>query len=467
MLFSSIGFLYYFLPLVLALYYLAPAKLKNIVLLGASLFFYFYGEPVFAVLILASSVLGYVHGLWISRCRTPKTARLALVSAVASGLFFLILFKYADFMIINLNRIPGLALPLPGLRLPIGISFYTFQILSYVLDVYYGKARVQKSLVRLTTYVALFPQLIAGPIVRYNTIESELNGRRHSWANMAGGIGRFVTGLAKKILIANVLGELADQLSRLPERTVLYYWLVGLSFMLQIYFDFSAYSDMAIGLGRMFGFHFQENFNYPLIARSITDFWRRWHISLGTWFRDYVYIPLGGNRVSKLKWLRNIVVVWALTGLWHGAAWNFIIWGLYFAVVLVAEKWFLAKPLASLPAFLQHVYTLLVALISFVIFNADSLQTVGENLRGLIGVPGLALYSPAQLYYLRSYALVLVMAVVGATPLVRRLANRLTTALKERLPGLILEPVLYLVLLLVCTAYLVDGSFNPFLYFRF
>lgn len=467
MLFSSIGFLYYFLPLVLALYFLAPAKLKNLVLLGASLFFYFYGEPVYSVLIVVSSAIGYGHGIWISKSGSREKARLAIISSVICGLSFLIIFKYADFFIDNINLIPGINLPLPGLRLPIGISFYTFQILSYTLDVYYGRAKVQGSLIKLTTYTALFPQLIAGPIVRYNTIESQLSDRKHSWEGMAYGINRFIIGLAKKVIIANTLGELAERMSQMQQRPVLYYWLMGISFMLQIYFDFSAYSDMAIGLGRMFGFHFLENFNYPFVAKSITEFWRRWHISLGTWFRDYVYIPMGGNRVSKMKWVRNIVVVWALTGLWHGAEWNFVIWGVYFSLILIAEKMFLLKLLEKTPTIIRHIYTLVIALISFVIFNADGIAAVLENLSGMFGLLGAPLLSSEFIYYLRSYAFILIIAIIGSTPVIRNLAANIAAAGKGRVSAHVLEPALHIVLLFICTAYLVDGSFNPFLYFRF
>lgn len=467
MIFSSISFIFFFLPLVLTVYFLAPAKLKNLVLLGASLLFYFYGEPVYSVLMVVSSLTGYLHGIWINKCKNGSSGKLALISSVVCGLFFLLIFKYADFIIANINLIPGIDLPLPGLRLPIGISFYTFQILSYTLDVYYGKAGVQRSPVKILTYTALFPQLIAGPIVRYNTIESQLADRSISWNDLAYGINRFVLGLAKKVIIANTLGEMGQRLGQMQQKPVLYFWLTGIAFMLQIYFDFSAYSDMAIGLGRLFGFRFLENFNYPFISQSITEFWRRWHISLGTWFRDYVYIPLGGNRVGKGKWIRNIFVVWALTGLWHGAKWNFVIWGLYFALVLVAEKLFLHRILGRLPAILRHAYTMFVALISFVIFNAAGLPEVGRNLAGMFGLLKVPFLNGEVVYYLRSYLLVIVIAVAGSTPVVSELSRKFLATGRIKAAAYVLQPAWHMFLLLICTAFLIDGSFNPFLYFRF
>lgn len=464
MLFSGIPFLYYFLPAVLMLYALAPLGAKNLVLLLASLAFYFYGEPVYTLLMLGTIFMSYLFGLLIDRFRGRRAAKLFLVLSVVSSLLVLGFFKYADFFISNTNSILHTEIPLLKLALPIGISFYTFQTLSYTIDVYRGDAGVQKSFIRLATYVAFFPQLIAGPIVRYATIEEQLTSRRHTLEDVARGISRFIYGLAKKILIANQLGELCDIFRGLENKSTGFYWLYAIAFTLHIYFDFSGYSDMAIGLGRIFGFHFPENFNYPLISQSISEFWRRWHISLGSWFRDYVYIPLGGNRVSTAKWLRNIFVVWLLTGFWHGADWTFIVWGLLFAVCLLLERLFVSRLLSHLPRLLRHVYVWLIILVSFVIFNANGLSQAGSDLVGMLGGHELPLWNAETTYYLRSYAVVLLMGFAGCCPAVRAGLTRL----RERRPAAgWLEPVCLAVLLLVMTAYLVDGSFNPFLYFRF
>lgn len=467
MLFSSISFLYYFLPVVLGLYFLVPKPLKNAVLLVASLVFYFCGEPIYVILIVASSVMGYLHGLWIVRARGSRYAKLPLVSSLVVSLGVLMFFKYADFFIENLNAIFAMNLSPLKLGLPIGISFYTFQILSYTIDVYRGNATVQKNIVSFTTYVTLFPQLIAGPIVRYTTIEAELTKRSHSFEKIAYGIRRFLIGLSKKVIIANSLGELGNIVSKAEENTIVFYWVAAIAYMLQIYFDFSAYSDMAIGLGRMFGFHFLENFNYPFIAKSITEFWRRWHMSLGTWFRDYVYIPMGGNQVGPWKWIRNIVVVWFLTGFWHGAEWNFIVWGLFFAFFLVLEKAFLKERLAKLPAIIGHGYTLFLINISFVIFQGEGLFESVEHLKGMFGLTNAPLLNAETIYYVKSYAVVLLIAVLGATPLVARGLNKAAKSNCTKKLITMVEPVVLLALLLLCTAYLVDGSFNPFLYFRF
>ena len=467
MLFSSIPFLYYFLPLVLALYFFVPKKGKNFVLLIASLFFYFYGEPVYVLLMIGACLSSYIHGLLIHRFRGRIWAKVFLWSSVITSLAMLGFFKYSDFFLENLNAISGLDLPLLGLALPIGISFYTFQTLSYTVDVYRGNAQVQKNFISLATYVALFPQLIAGPIVRYTTVEEDLSGRTHSVEKFSAGISRFLIGLGKKVLIANQLGELCDIFRRSSDQSVLFFWLYAIGFSLHIYFDFSGYSDMAIGLGKLFGFRFLENFNYPFISKSISEFWRRWHISLGSWFRDYVYIPLGGNRVSKGKWLRNILIVWLLTGFWHGAAWNFMVWGLFFGFFLVLEKFFLGAWLKKLPGFFAHLYVLFLVLISFVIFNASSMGQAFSDIGGLFGSGGLPMVSREALYQLKSFGWILVLALIGATPIPKLMVNRIKANGNGRKILNILEPVFLAGLLLVVTAYLVDGSFNPFLYFRF
>ena len=414
---------------------------------------------------LASILSGYGFGLLQERYRGQKGAKLFCGLSVAVSLSFLLYFKYADFFLENFNAATGLGVPLLRIALPIGISFYTFQIISYTVDVYRGEP-AQKNLIHLAAYVAMFPQLIAGPIVRYSDIAQQLEHRSHSTALAAEGVRRFLIGLGKKILIANQLGELCSVFRASDEKSVLFYWLYAVAFALHIYFDFSGYSDMAIGLGKVFGFHFLENFNYPYISASITEFWRRWHMSLGTWFRDYVYIPLGGNRVGRARQLLNILVVWMLTGFWHGAAWNFVVWGLMFAVLLIMEKLWLLKPLSKCRP-LAHLYVVFFVVISFVIFNAENMGQALSDIGGLFGAGGIPLVSAEAVYCLRSFALVLILAVLGATPLLRNGLVRLSQYPTAGKVLNALEPFTLFVLLLVMTGYLVDGSFNPFLYFRF
>ena len=461
MLFSSIPFLYYFLPIVIICYFLVPRQLKNTVLLLFSLVFYAWGEPKYVLLMLATIGLFYGCGIAIGKAQTKPFKTFWLWVSVAVGVGLLAVFKYADFFVESFNAVTGLGIPLLRLALPIGISFYTFQSLSYTIDVYRGNVPVQKNIISFGAYVTLFPQLIAGPIVRYADVNRELDSRTHSWADICLGLRRFVMGLAKKILIADQFALLIKLFRQSAEPSVLFYWMYALAFMLNIYFDFSGYSDMAIGLGRVFGFRFVENFNYPYISKSVTEFWRRWHISLGSWFRDYVYIPMGGNRVHKGRWVLNILTVWMLTGLWHGAAWNFVLWGLLFAVLLLLEKWIPA--LQKLPGLLRHGYVLLLICISFVLFNAESLSQAGQDLGSMFGFGGLPAVTGETLYYLQSFGLLFVAGVVGATPIVKKTALRLS----ETTVGSVLEILLLIALLLVCTAYLVDGSFSPFLYFRF
>ena len=458
MLFSSIPFLYYFLPAVLLVYFLVPARLRNAVLLISSLIFYGWGEPKYVILMIATIAAFYLCGLAIGRAESRTVRKVWLTVSVVIGIALLTVFKYADFFIQSFAAVTGLSVPLLKLALPIGISFYTFQCMSYAVDVYRGTAKAQKDPIAFGAYVALFPQLIAGPIVRYVDIARELENRTTTPDDAMAGIRRFLIGLGKKILLANQLGLLTELYRASGEKSVLFHWMYAVAFMLHIYFDFSGYSDMAIGLGRVFGFHFNENFNYPYLSRSITEFWRRWHMSLGSWFRDYVYIPLGGNRVGKARWIFNILVVWLLTGLWHGANWNFVLWGLLFAAMLLIEKW--VPALQKLPDFLRRAYVLLIVMLSFVLFNAADLTQAAGDVAGLFG--GLPLTTQESLYYLRSYGVVFIISIVGATPLAKNLAARI-----PQKAAAILEPVVLIALLLICTAYLVDGSFNPFLYFRF
>ena len=461
MLFSSITFLYVFLPCVILLYFLAPKKLKNTVLLLASLVFYAWGEPKLVVLMVVSVLQGYLFARLIETANSKACKRLWLILSLCVSLGLLGYFKYANFFLETFASLTGLSVPALNIALPIGISFYTFQILSYVVDVYRGNVPAQKNILTLGAYISMFPQLIAGPIVRYCDIAKELECRTHSLTLVSDGIRRFVIGLSKKILIANVLGELVAQMAVARDVSILYFWLYAVAFSLQIYFDFSGYSDMAIGLGKLFGFRFMENFNYPFISKSISEFWRRWHISLGSWFRDYVYIPLGGNRVGKGRLLINLLVVWMLTGLWHGAAWNFVVWGLFFAALLILEKTVFGKVLEKLPVF-GHLYVLVLVAVSFVIFNATSMPEAGFFLSAMFGGKGYPLVSAEFLYQLKQYGVVLILAAVGATPLAKTVAARIPQKLAN-----LLEPIVLAALLLLSTAYLVDGSFNPFLYFRF
>ena len=463
MLFTSISFLYYFLPIVIILYFIVPKKFKNFILFLSSIFFYFCGEPIYTFLMIGEIFIAYVGARYLEK----HMKKSILFSLLAIHIGALGLFKYSDFTINNINQIFGSKIPLLKLALPIGISFYTFQIISYVVDVYRGKVKAQKSFLKLATYVSLFPQLIAGPIVRYETIEKELDSRTSNFENFAYGVRRFVIGLGKKVLIANMLGELCDVFSTTNEKSILFYWIFAISYSLQIYFDFSAYSDMAIGLGRMFGFHFLENFNYPYISKSITEFWRRWHMSLSSWFRDYVYIPLGGNRKGTIILVRNIFIVWVLTGIWHGANWTFVIWGLMFGIMLIIEKLFLTKHLEKMPSILQRIYVLFTVMISFIIFNANSIGEAWNNIIGLFGANGESLINASTVYYLKSYLVVLVIAIIGSTPLLKNIIEKLKTKTNANKIINLLEPIAMASILIIVTAYLVDNSYNPFLYFRF
>ena len=461
MIFSSIPFLYYFLPLVGLLYFAVPKAVRNLTLLCASLFFYAWGEPKYVILMVGSTLIGYVFSLLIEKCK-PKsaTAKWLLFFAVGVNLAVLGVFKYADFAIGGVNTIFGLSLALPKIALPVGISFYTFQILSYCVDVYRGDVPAQKSFINFAAYVTMFPQLIAGPIVRYSDIETQLTNRTYSAENIYKGLRRFIIGISKKVLLANQLGELCSAFKESGENTVLFAWLYAAAYAMHVYFDFSGYSDMAIGLGKIFGFDFIENFNYPYISRSATEFWRRWHMSLGTWFRDYVYIPMGGNRVPFVRWILNILTVWALTGLWHGASMSFVVWGLYFAVLLVAEKLFLKKILERLPRAISHIYTLVAVFISFIIFDSETFALAGSRISSLFGIGTSGIIGAETLYYLRSYAVILIVGIIGCLPV----AKLYRAKVKENKA---VETVLCVLLLTVVTAYLVDGSYNPFLYFRF
>ena len=463
MVFASITFLYYFLPLFLILYFIVPKKYKNIVLLIFSFIFYFYGEPKYILLMIIEVLFSYYMTLSLEK----NKSRSLLAVIVSFHLLLLCVFKYFNFIIDNINTIFSSNISLLNIVLPIGISFYTFQIISYEVDVYRGKVKASKSLIEYMTYVFLFPQLIAGPIVRYESVNKELKSRKISFEDFSYGVNRFVIGLFKKVVIANNIGELCNTLVGSTEVSVLLYWILGIGYMLQIYFDFSGYSDIAIGIGRMIGFKFPENFDYPYIADSVTNFWRRWHMTLSGWFKDYVYIPLGGNRVSTLKHIRNIFIVWMLTGLWHGASWNFIIWGLYFGVILIIEKYFLNKILEKLPKVIRVIYTSFIVMISFIIFSSDDLNSALTIIKGLFSFKSLSLYNDFILYYIRSYSVILIIGIIFSTPLIKNIIEKFRS--KKVLNNIIniLEIIVILLILLVITSMLIDSSYNPFLYFRF
>ncbi len=463
MVFASITFLYYFLPIFLIVYFCSPKKFKNIILLLFSLLFYFYGEPKYILLMIIQVLFAYFMTLIFDKNKSKSL----FIFSISFHLFLLCIFKYFNFLIGNINAILNSNISFIDIALPIGISFYTFQIISYEIDVYKGSVPVEKNLLNFATYVFLFPQLIAGPIVRYSDVKEELSNRKHSFDGFGEGVNRFIIGLSKKVIIANNIGELINILTSTSETSILLYWILAICYMLQIYFDFSGYSDIAIGLGKMIGFKFPENFNYPYVATSITDFWRRWHITLSTWFKDYVYIPLGGNKTGIGKTIRNILIVWILTGLWHGASWNFVVWGLYFGIILIIEKFLLKKYLDKLPLFLKKVYTLFIVMISFVIFSSSSMKDAFIVIKGLFDFKNLAISNSFILYYLKGYFLILVLSVIGATPLLKNVVSKLK---KNKILSYVinvLEIVFVLVILLIVTSMLIDNSYNPFLYFRF
>ena len=467
MVFSTPVFLFYFLALTLFAYYIVPRKLRNVVLLVSSLFFYYWGEREYVSIMLVSTAIDYTHGMLVERCKekgNDKGARAAVASSIVFNLGLLFFFKYWDFIAASLQSMGLSFMPVLGIHLPIGISFYTFQTMSYTIDVYRGDARAQRSILNFGTFVTLFPQLIAGPIIKYKDLGEQIDSRECCVDKFSAGVEKFMVGMGKKVLIANNVGMLWEAYKAMNpgELTVLGAWLGVLAFTFQIYFDFSGYSDMATGLGRMLGFEFLPNFNYPYISRNITEFWRRWHISLSTWFREYLYIPLGGNRCSKGRWMFNLFVVWAATGIWHGASWNYLIWGLYFFALLMLEKFVLLEKLKKAPALVGHVYTLALVLVSWAIFAIEDFSHLMAYLKVMFGLGGVPVINGAFVYYLTSYLPVLVIAGVASTPVGVKVFGRLPEKGKQA-AGVVLT----LAGLLVCTAYLVDGTYNPFLYFRF
>lgn len=471
MVFSSLVFLFVFLPITLLLYFIVPRRVRNFILLLVSLVFYAWGEPIYVVLMIFSTIVDFIHGLLVEKYQDqPKKAKRVVLSSVIINLGLLTFFKYSGFIITNINTIFGTTFSTPDIALPIGVSFYTFQTMSYTIDIFRCDARAQRNIVDLGAYVAMFPQLIAGPIVRYRTVAEQLNHRQETIERFADGVRRFIIGLGKKVLLANNIGLLWDSISttEVTNLTVLSAWLGVMAFGLQIYFDFSGYSDMAIGLGKMLGFELLENFNYPYISQSITEFWRRWHISLGSWFRDYVYIPLGGNRKGKYRTYLNVFIVWFLTGLWHGASWNFVFWGLYFGSIISIEKAFLMKWLNRGPAFIRHFYTIFLLLIGWGLFAFDNFEHLLNYFKVMFGMQGEGLYNQMTLFYLASNAITLIVLIIASTPLMKLIYGYATRTYKFKwLFELIIMPLIYFSILFISTAYLVDSSYNPFLYFRF
>lgn len=468
MLFSSIVFLFTFLPAVVILYYLLPVRFRNVILLLASLVFYAWGEPVYLFLMLLSILFNYFSGLDIARnLQDKRAAKRSLVFNLIINLAVLGFFKYEGFVLDTLNGILPVHISYHALPLPIGISFYTFQILSYIIDVYRGNVKVQTNLPNFALYVTMFPQLIAGPIVQYADVDEQLASREVSRTKFGEGSMYFIRGLAKKVLLANTSGMIFTEVSGLAKGNiaVMTAWLGAFAYMFQIYFDFSGYSDMAIGLGKMFGFEFNMNFNYPHVSKSITEFWRRWHISLSSWFRDYVYIPLGGNRVSKIKHIRNLLIVWFLTGLWHGAAWNFVAWGLYYGVILIIEKYLLSPVLDRLPDVVRHIYSIVLVVIGWVLFFSSSFGQAADYIRVMFGAGAHGFADRESMYLLTSNLILWLILIFGSTPLVHfRYEHMLRT---KKWNTTIINSVVYVALFIVCIAYLVTETYNPFLYFRF
>ncbi len=468
MVFSSLLFIFLFMPLTILLYYISPKPWRNLILLIASLIFYAWGEPVYIGIMIFSTVFDYVNGILIDKYRERKgAARAILIGSIVVNLGILCFFKYYGFFVDNINGLFNLSIQRMNLPLPVGISFYTFQTMSYTIDVYLGNVPVQKNIINFGTFVTMFPQLVAGPIVKYGDIQKQLDNRRESLGMFGEGVEVFISGLAKKVLLANNIGILWSQIKAMPmqELSVVSAWIGIIAFTFQIYFDFSGYSDMAIGLGKMFGFDLMKNFDYPYTSKSVTEFWRRWHISLGSWFREYVYIPLGGNRCKISKQLRNLFVVWFLTGFWHGANWNFILWGLYYGTILTIEKFLLKDWLKKIPGFFTHLYTMVIVIIGWVFFECESITQGMKFIKVMFGLGENAFVDRASVYYIYTNILLFVVLIICSTPILKRAISRIRERMK--MAGSMIVPVMYFILIFLSTAYLVNESYNPFLYFRF
>lgn len=467
MVFSSLVFLFIFLPLIIFLYYISKDKYKNYLLLVASLFFYAWGEPTYIVIMLISIILNFIFGKQVSNIKEYKHRKIWLFISVLFNIGMIGVFKYTGFFVENVNSMFSMDIANPGISLPLGISFFTFQAMSYVIDVYREDAKVQNNIFDMALYISLFPQLVAGPIVRYQTVADQIIEREHSLDKFSNGLSRFIIGLSKKVFLANALGLLADTIfaTNVHNLTIASSWLGIIAYSLQIFFDFSGYSDMAIGLGNMFGFEFLENFNYPYISQSVSEFWRRWHISLGSWFKDYVYIPLGGSRKGKVRTYINLFIVWFLTGFWHGASWTFIAWGLYFGILIAIEKAFLEKLLMKLWRPIRHIYLLLIVMIGWVFFRADNFGYAFEYLGSLVGISGQALYNNETLIYINDYWYILIIAIFGSMPLLKMIINRINN--KDSNFYYFMKSTILMGLFIMIIIKLVNSTYNPFLYFRF
>lgn len=467
MLFSSVTFIFYFLPIVFILYYMVSDETKNYILLIASMIFYAWGGLLYFPLLIISILVNYIFGIKIGKYQDNKVKdRRILICAIIFNILFLGVFKYSNFLVDNINILLNTSISIPNIPLPIGISFYTFQAMSYVIDVYRKDGRVQKNIFNLALYISMFPQLVAGPIVRYETVDNQITKRIHSFDKFNLGLERVVKGLFKKVIISNTVGELATLIYGLSrfEMSVATAWLGAIAYTLQIYFDFSGYSDMAIGLGKMLGFDFLENFNYPYISKSVSEFWRRWHISLGSWFRDYIYIPLGGNRCSTAKIYRNLAIVWLVTGIWHGASWNFIVWGMYFGILIMFEKAFLQRILNKLPRLIQHVYLMLIVIIGWVIFSQPNLTAAIEYIKIMIGIGNYPMANGYTSFYISQYGVIIILAIILSIPILKYTKNvniKISYGIK------ITKPIIVVASFILVTIYLVNSTFNPFIYFNF
>ena len=468
MVFSSIIFMFTFLPISLLLYYIIPKSMKNLSLLLISLIFYAWGEPVYVILMMFTILFDYIMAIFIERSRNNELkCKIIFIFTILVNILILCFFKYYGFLIDNINSIFNLSIQYKQLPLPVGISFYTFQTLSYIVDVYLGKVNVQRNITSFALYVTMFPQLVAGPIVQYSDIDYQLDNRKESLNKFGYGVERFLRGLAKKVLLANNIGIIWTTIQSMDINSisVLTSWIGIIAYTFQIYFDFSGYSDMAIGLGKMFGFDFIENFNYPYISKSVTEFWRRWHISLGTWFREYIYIPLGGNRTTTLKHIRNLFVVWLLTGLWHGASWNFVVWGLYYGFILLMEKMVLNKLLIKLPNFIKHIYTMILVMVGWVFFGSETLGIAIDYIKVMFGIGKNPFIDSTALYYLYTNIKLFIILGLCSTPIIGIIFNNIIK--KGKKTGIVIAVIINILIIVLSTAYLVNETYNPFLYFRF
>ena len=467
MLFSSVTFIFYFLPITFILYYIVPNKFKNPILLVASMIFYAWGGLLYFPLLLFSIIVNYILGLKIDKYKDNKGKdRRILIYSIIFNILFLGVFKYSNFLVDNINILFNTSFNIPTIPLPIGISFYTFQAMSYVIDIYRKDGKVQKNIFNLALYISMFPQLVAGPIVRYETVDKQITERSYSFYEFNFGLERFIKGLFKKVIISNTIGELASLIYALPnsEMTVITAWIGAIAYTFQIYFDFSGYSDMAIGLGKMLGFDFLENFNYPYISKSVSEFWRRWHISLGSWFRDYVYIPLGGSRIGTVKLYRNLAIVWIITGIWHGASWNFILWGVYFGIFIILERAFLQKVLNKLPSILQHIYLMIIVIFGWVLFSQSDISSTVEYIKVMLGIGKYSIFNEYTMFYIRQYWIVMLVAIIVSMPILTKIKD---LNIKIRKSIAVAKPILVIISFALVTIYLVNSTFNPFIYFNF